>query len=136
MLTGRLDLLRKPGLCVAAVIVVVLAAPPLALACYFDASLGDFGPVPLSLVWERLQFYAGHVWYQLGSIPTLFAAIGTAAVVTKRPWLSPRARHRASALVAMVVGAFVFHRWNPHISRTDATSPWRWRPSSACRPWA
>lgn len=115
VLTGRLDLLRKPGLYVAAVIVVVLAAPPLALAYYLDASLGDFGPVPLSLVWERLQFYAGHVWHQLGSIPTLFAAIGTAAVVTKRAWLSPRARHQASALVAMVVGAFVFHLWNPHI---------------------
>ncbi|MFN7978314.1 MAG: hypothetical protein U0P30_09270 [Vicinamibacterales bacterium] len=115
LLTGRLDLLRRPGLYVAAVIVIVLAAPPLALAYYLDASLGDFGPVSLSLAWERLAFYSGHVWVQLGSAPVLFAAIGTAAVILKRPWLSTHARHQASALVSMVIGAFVFHLWNPHI---------------------
>lgn len=114
LLTGRLDLLRKPGLYVAAAIVVLLAAPPLAIAYRLDASLGDFGPVPLSLVWERLQLYSTHVWRQLGSGPVLFAFIGTAAVVLKRPWLSTPARHQASALVSMVVGAFVFHLWNPH----------------------
>lgn len=115
LLTGRLDLLRKPGLYVAAAIVVVLAAPPLALAYHLDAALGDFGPVPLSLAWDRLVFYSDYVWHQLGSAPVLFAGIGTAAVMLKRPWLSPPAAHQASALVSMVVGAFVFHLWNPHI---------------------
>lgn len=115
LLTGRLDLLRRPGLYVAAAIVVVLAAPPLALAYQLDAALGDFGPVPLSLAWERLVFYSGYVWHQLGSAPVLFAGIGMAAVVLKRPGLSPTAAHQASALVSMVVGAFVFHLWNPHI---------------------
>jgi hypothetical protein len=114
LVTGRVDLLWRPGLYVAAAIVVVVAAPPLYLAWVLDATLGDFGP-PWPYLGERLAFYGGHVWRQLGSTPVLFAGLGVVAALLRRPWLSAPARHQAAALVSMTIGAFVFHLLNPHI---------------------
>lgn len=115
LVTGRLDLLRLPGFYVAAAIVAVVAAPPLYLAWVLDASLGDFGP-PWPYLSERLALYSRTVWQELGGAPVVFAALGTiAALLRRRSWMSVHTRHQAAALVAMVIGAFAFHLFSPHI---------------------
>ena len=113
-LTGNVQLLRKPGLYVAAAIVLVVGAPPLYLAYQLDAPLGDFGPLSWPLVVSRIAFYSRHLWNQLGSVTLLLAFAGTAAALGRRPWINEDARHRAIALAAMAVGAFAFHLVSPH----------------------
>jgi hypothetical protein len=114
VLTANYQLLRKPGLYVAAAIVLVVAAPPLYVAYRLDAPLGDFGPLSWSLVASRVTFYAQLLWNQLGSVTLLLAAIGSAAAMSRRPWINEPARHQALALAAMTVGAFTFHLVSPH----------------------
>lgn len=115
LITGNVRLLLRPGLYVAAAIVVVIAAPPLYLAWVLDATLGDFG-APWPYVQERLALYTQYVWKELGSGPVVLAAIGAGAALLSRPaGLPAQTRHQATALIAMVGGAFVFHLFNPHI---------------------
>jgi len=113
-LSGSFQLLRKPGLYVAAAIVLVIAAPPLYVAYQLDAPLGDFGPLSWPLVLSRVTFYSQHLWNQLGSVTLLLALIGTAAALWRRPWINDAARHQAVALAAMTIGAFTFHLVSPH----------------------
>ena len=112
--TGNYRLLRKPGLYVAAAIVLVVAAPPLYLAYKLDSSFGDFSPISWPLVANRVGFYAINLWNQLGSLTLLFAAVGGAVVLSRRQWIHGLARHQAAALAAMTIGAFAFHLISPH----------------------
>jgi hypothetical protein len=113
--TGNYRLLRKPGLYVAAAIVLVVAAPPLYIAYQLDAPLGDFSPMSWPLVASRVDFYAGHLWNQLGSLTLLLAAVGGGIALSRpRQWIHGPARHQAAALAAMTIGAFAFHLLNPH----------------------
>ena len=115
-MTGRLELLRRPGLYVAAGIVILVAAPPLYLAYRLDAGLGDFGPVTWPVIAERLVFYSRHIWHQLGALPVVFAAIGALVALGRpREWMAQGTKHQAEALAAMVGGSFGFHLLNPHI---------------------
>jgi hypothetical protein len=114
-LTGNYQLLRKPGLYVAAAIVLVLAAPPLYVAYQLDAPLGDFGPLSWPLVASRVTFYSQHLWNQLGTVTLSLAALGGAAAVSRRLWINEPARHQALALASMTIGAFAFHLVSPHI---------------------
>jgi hypothetical protein len=113
--TGNYGLLRKPGLYVAAAIVLVVAAPPLYLAYQLDAPLGDFSLPMWRLVADRVDFYAHHVWNQLSSLTLLLAAIGGGVALSRRrDWIHDPAHHQAAALAAMVIGAFAFHLVSPH----------------------
>ena len=115
VVTGNYRLLARPGLYVAAAIVVALSGPPLYIAYRLDATLGDFGPLSWPLIRDRWVFYCTHVWRQLGTLPVLFALAGLVAALTPRFWTSPAARGLALGLVSMVGGAFVFHLLSPHI---------------------
>jgi dolichyl-phosphate-mannose-protein mannosyltransferase len=115
LFTGNYRLLRRPGLWVAAAIVVVIAAPPLYVAYQLDAPLGDFSPLMWSLVWSRVTFYSHYLWEQLGTVTLLLAAIGTGVALSRRTEIVyGSARHQATALVAVTTGAFVFHLVSPH----------------------
>jgi hypothetical protein len=111
---GHHRLLRKPGLYVAAAIVMVLAVPPLYVAYQLDASLGDFGPLTWMLVWKRWVFFSGQVWHQLGTGPILFAFVGMAATIARRSKISPATAGTAAGLSSVAAGAFAFHLLSPH----------------------
>ncbi len=115
LFTGNYRLLRKPGLYVAAAIVLVVAAPPLYVAYQLDAPLGDFSPLTWPLVASRVGFYAHYVWNQLGSLTLLLAAVGGGVALSRRrECIYGPARHQAAALAAMTIGAFAFHLLSPH----------------------
>jgi len=115
LVTGNYRLLRKPGLYVAALIVLAIAAPPLYIAYQLDAPLGDFSPLTWPLVGSRVDFYAQYLWQQLGTVTLLLAAVGTAVALSRRTeFLYGAARHQAAALVAVTMGAFAFHLVSPH----------------------
>jgi len=112
----RWDLLRSRGLYLSAAVVLVLGVPLLSLSAMFDAGIGDFGPVSVALIAERLWFYAMHLRNQIGIVTLSFAVLGVAATVA-------RARHRpkvylplAEGLVALVGATLLFHLLNPHLS--------------------
>jgi Dolichyl-phosphate-mannose-protein mannosyltransferase len=115
MLTGRLDLLRRPGLYLAAAIVVVFAVPPLAYSYSLDASIGDFVEVGKDEAFRRLLFYARFIWQDLGSLASMLALIGLAQTIRWR-----RADRDApmfvygKALTALAIAAVLFHITNPH----------------------
>jgi len=114
VLAGRYDLLRRSGLYVAALIVLVFAVPILSFSATFDARIGDFGPVTAQMVLSRLVFYGGHLLKNLGGVVVTLGVAG--AVVTV---LGSRARSRddlplAEALVALAVSGLLFHLLNPH----------------------
>lgn len=115
LLSARLDILRRAGLYVAGAIVVALAVPFLAIAYRLDATLGDFGPLSMGLILERLRFYCGHIWLQLGTLPLLLAGGGIAVVLARPSWLPLRARLQGLALLSTVLGALAFHLFSPHL---------------------
>lgn len=115
VVSGRWRLLARPGLYVAAAITVAIAVPPLFIAYRFDASLGDFGPLSLPLVWSRWLYYSGYVARQLGPAVLGLAVVGAAATLVRRAWTSDAHRGLAFGLVAMTGGAFAFHLVNPHV---------------------
>lgn len=118
LITGQLDLLKRPGLYVAAAIVAGLAAPPLYLAWGLDATLGDFGP-PWPHIPARLALYSRFVWQELGSLPLVLAGVGAATALIIRPhWIPTSTRHHGAAFVALVLGGVGFHLLNPHIVST------------------
>lgn len=116
LITGRYAILRRAGLYVSALIVVVIAVPLLVVSYRLDASIGDFGPLGFALIWERTQFYAVHIWRQLGTAPLLFAAVGLVALTRPAHVLSTAAGStHGFALVALVAAAFAFHVVSPHL---------------------
>jgi hypothetical protein len=125
LLTGRYDLLRSRGLYLAAAIVLVGAAPILAISARFDAAIGDFGPVTTSVVAGRIGFYGRQLWIQLGPLLVALCALGIAfAVATRfRRSMSAAGARRASdrvvplpeALAALVISTIIFHLLVPHL---------------------
>lgn len=111
---GRIDLLWRPGLYVAAAMVAVGAGPFLGLALYFGDS-GDFAAATPAMMSYRLGYYGLYVWKQLGPAATLLGLVGVAVMVTGRSSLSPPLRASALAFVALVGGAGLFHVLNPHV---------------------
>lgn len=115
LLTGNYRLLRKPGLYVAAAIVLVVAAPPLYIAYQLDAPLGDFSPLTWPLLESRVVFYAHYVWQELGTVTLLLAAVGARVALSRQTEIiCGPARHQTAALVALTTGAFAFHFISPH----------------------
>jgi hypothetical protein len=114
-ITRRYDLLRRSGLYIAAAIVVVLAVPLLVITCWFDAALGDFGPVTIATVLERTTFYLQVFWTQIGLLAVGLAGIGLAySVYHGRKWDAAAGPPIPEALAALAVAAFLFHILNPH----------------------
>ena len=110
----RFDALRRRGLYVAAAIVFVLAAPPLALTYHLDAAIGDFSMVTPAVATARVVFYSRFIWAQLGVVPSLLAILGIAeAFAVARDRSVPKAPF-ALALLALATSAFVFHVITPH----------------------
>jgi hypothetical protein len=116
LLTGRLEMLKRPGLYVSAAIVVALAVPALVVTYRLDAAIGDFGPVTMRTVLSRLSFYCAHIWTQLGPAATTFAVIGALnAIARGRRWHEDAPLPLSQAMAALVAGSFVFHLFNPHL---------------------
>jgi len=115
VITRRYDLLRKSGLYISAAIVVVFAVPLLAASAMFDAGIGDFGPVTVALVMERLRFYGGHLWAHTGLPILVMASIGIVMAV-RRGWQrsEPQSLPIAESLASLVIAGLAFHLLNPH----------------------
>jgi hypothetical protein len=114
-ITRRFDLLRKSGLYISAAIVVVFAVPLLATSAMFDASIGDFGPVTVALVMERIRFYGVHLWEHTGLPILAMASIGIFLAV-RRGWKQsePKSLPLAESLVSLMIAGTAFHLLNPH----------------------
>lgn len=110
---GRADLLRRPGLYVAAAVTVVLAGPWLGLALWLGEP-ADFGAATPAMMAQRAAFYVVYLWNQLGLVVALLASVGLGAAMTRRSPLSREHAAMALALVALVGGALLFHVVNPH----------------------
>ncbi len=113
-LSGYFGLLKRPGLYVAATIVVVLAAPPLAIAYRLDAQLGDFGPLSWALIIERCVFFSKQTAAQIGIAPIALAFVGGAFAVASKLGRQSATAGVGTGLAAMVAGAFLFHMLSPH----------------------
>jgi hypothetical protein len=116
IITRRYDRLAAPDLYFAAVMVAVVAGPPMAVAFRLDAAIGDFGAVHGHDVIERLVMYSTSVWRQFGSVLLVVALIGFVAAVAsgRRAALSETSANKA-ALAALVVAGLLFHLFNPHL---------------------
>ncbi len=115
VLSGQIDMLKRPGLYIAGAIVVALAVPFLAIAYRLDAALGDFGPLSTAMVLDRARFYSLHIWLQLGTLPLLLAAAGIVTVLARPSWLDRPAHAQGLALLSTVLGALAFHLLSPHL---------------------
>lgn len=117
LFTRRFEMLRRAGLYIAAAIVVALAAPPLAVSYRLDAAIGDFGPIPAAEVIGRMSLYSSFVLGQLGAPLLALSIVGLVVALrpNRRRHLSLESAGKAS-LAALVIGAVVFHLFNPHLS--------------------
>lgn len=116
-ITGRYDLLRKSGLYIAAAIVLVFAVPLLAVSARLDHAIGDFGPVTIPMVVQRLQFYFGQLWRQVGPLSMLLSFVGMAvAIRTGSKEKAPEILPIKEALVALVFATVTFHLLTPHLA--------------------
>ena len=118
-LTGRWDLLRRPGLYFAAGIVLALAVPLLAVSAMFDARLGDFGRVSWPIMLGRVRFFGFHLENHLGGTILTLAALGGAITLA-------RARRRPAGylplpevLLALATAVIAFHLFNPHLASSS-----------------
>ena len=111
-LTGRFDMLRRPGLYWAALVVITLGAPLLAISAVKDAAIGDFGFIEGSEVFRRVAFYSTHLWHQLGPAVLTFAAFGIVATVRRRRD-SDAAAVLSAAVLAVLIASATFHLLMP-----------------------
>jgi hypothetical protein len=114
-ITGRFNLLRRPGLYIAAGIVLVVAVPILAVSASFDAGIGDFGPVTLARIWSRMLFYGGDLWREIGAALIGLAVIGGTVATVRARRRPTEAVPLTEALLALVAAAILFHLLNPHL---------------------
>lgn len=105
--TGRYRVLRRPGLYIAALIVVVAAAPFEWLSLRFYQKNASFLPGGLAFTRLAVDFYLHALWAD-GGVVTLFAAAGI--IVKAVEWY-----HRKNigmlwpSLFALLAGTLVFH---------------------------
>jgi hypothetical protein len=114
LITGRFNLLRRAGLYVAAAIVLVFATPLLAISARFDAGIGDFAPVTAVDVAQRMSYYGGHLWTNVGAVSLGFAVLGACVVLARARQRPDAAVPLAEALLALAASAMLFHLLNPH----------------------
>jgi hypothetical protein len=114
-ITRRFNLLRGPGLYIAAAIVLVVAVPILAISASFDAGIGDFGFVTLARVWNRMVFYGGDLWREIGAALIGLALIGGTVATIRARRRPAEAVPLTEALLALVAAAVLFHLLNPHL---------------------
>jgi hypothetical protein len=114
-LARRPGVLVRPGLWVAAAIVVVFALPAVVFSFRFDAAIGDFGAVTGAIAGDRLVFYLAHMATQLGAAVMALGLVGIALVAfrTVTPPLDSE-RLWVNGLGALIIAAFAFHVFNPH----------------------
>jgi hypothetical protein len=116
MLTGRYDLLRKSGLYIAAAIVLVFAAPILAISARLDAAIGDFGPLTAALLADRVRFFSAELWTQLSPILVVLSLTSIAMWFRRRgegSLAGGPAFHQA--LAALAAASITFHVLSPHL---------------------
>ena len=107
-ITGRFDMLRRPGLYWAALIVVALAGPLLLISARNDAAIGDFGFITVPEMFRRVGFYSIHLWRQLGPAVLTFAVFGVIATLRRRRERDTAAV-LAAALLAILMASAAFH---------------------------
>ena len=111
----RYELLAQPGLYLAAVIVLVCAAPMVFISFRMDAAIGDFAWLSGSDVLGRTKYYSSYLWTQLAAPLISLATVGTIASALRN---SDRTLTMQSvlkvALASLVVSALAFHIFNPH----------------------
>jgi hypothetical protein len=115
-LTGRWDLMRRNGLYIAAAIVLVFAAPILAVSARLDAAIGDFGPVTPGLIADRVRFFSLELWEQLSPILVVLSLTSIAMWIRRRgegSLASGPAFHQA--LAALAAASITFHLLSPHL---------------------
>jgi hypothetical protein len=113
--TRRFDLFRRSGLYVAGAIVLILAAPPLAITYRLDAAIGDFGPVTQAEILDRLSYYSEFMRQQLGTVTLALSCLGLVEAVRRRPAKQDDPLFAlAPAMTALAVAALIFHLTNPH----------------------
>ena len=116
-LTRRYDILRQPGLYIAAAIVVVLAAPFVAIGLRLDAAIGDFGWLSPSDALSRAGFYSSYLWTQLGAPVMVLSSIALIAGAGRPTIASPTLVSTVKiALAALALAALAFHILIPHMS--------------------
>jgi hypothetical protein len=117
LFTGRFALLRAPGLYVAALIVLILAAPLVAIAYRLDAGIGDFSPTTVRIALGRTAFYARYLFHELGVLPAFVIVVGTARSFFRSPkdCQITLPSILPAALTALAAAAWLFHAVNPHV---------------------
>ena len=90
LLTGRVDVLRRPGLYLAAGIVVVSPFLFLALSYYLLSAIGDFAPLTATVALRRIAYYGVHLVMQLTPVPLILAVAGLVGEI--RPKTDPAER--------------------------------------------
>jgi hypothetical protein len=118
-ITGRFNLLRRPGLYIAAAIVLVFGAPLLAVSAQFDASIGDFGPVTIADVINRFAFYGRELGRDIGPVSLGLAMIALAVVTARGRRRRDDTVPLTEAMAALVVAAILFHVLSPHRLSVD-----------------
>ena len=113
VMTRRFGLLRREGLYLAAVVVVVLAVPPLLLSYRFGLAINDFGDVDWASIAERGQFYSGYLWQQLGWLPLSLSILGLSSVVIRRR-TNAGGMPVEEAIAATAIAAALFHLLTPY----------------------
>jgi hypothetical protein len=116
-LTRRPDLLRQPGLYIAAAIVLVFAGPFVAISFHLDRAIGDFGWLSASDALGRAGYYSSYLWTQLGAPVILLSAMALIGSARRSAIGSPTLDSNVkSALAALAFAALAFHILNPHMS--------------------
>lgn len=113
--TRRYDRLAQRGLYTAAAIVLVLAGPFTLLSYRLDSAIGDFAPLHVRTVIDRLLFYTTSIHVQLGSLATGLALLGFVVAIRQgRGSPLSGATANKAALAALVVSGMAFHLLTPH----------------------
>jgi hypothetical protein len=119
LVTGRIDLLRRRGLYIAAAIVLIAALPLLLISVRLEAAIGDFSTPTWTAAASRLKYYSGHLWMDIGPLALLLALTGAAATLIAG-WRNARANLPVpQAFIALTLAAAVFHLFNPHTVSTS-----------------
>jgi hypothetical protein len=116
-MTRRFELLRQAGLYLAAIIVLVFAAPFVVISFRLDAAIGDFGWLSPSDALGRTTFYTSYLWTQVGGPIILLSLVALAVGLRRQPIGRPALDSAMkAALAALLLGALAFHILNPHMS--------------------
>ncbi len=117
LFTRRFDLLKRPGLYVAAAIVLVVAAPFSITSFYFDATIGGFRPTNWADIGARSRAYSTYLQGQVGLPLLALAAAGLISRTGQTDWRSDRHRRAfVPALASLALAAVLFHLLNPHVA--------------------